>query len=431
MAKNDQVLQEFLEDLNSEATRSNYKWNLSKFLEWTGTQKTTIKTYASLSKARKNDIQSLLENYFGVLKKIKTGNSIPKYFTGIESFLDYYDVNYSNRKLHKKFKKLKKVKTGGKRAYSAEQIQLMIKYAKVRRNDALIKCFTSSGIREGAITTLQLKHMVPINDPNFGKCYLLIIYSGVEEEYVTFMTPEATLAFDDYLNERKLKGEKLTPESFAFIYEQSKFEREVNMNKKFDKYSPISVDLVRQIILAIVNYAKIDRVKIPGSTRYEIAEVHGLRKFYDTALNRAKVNYAGKDLPAISSNDIEKLMGHRNNLKGLYYDPENLDLFQEYKKAIPYLTIDAGMRKQEIVKEKEARIEELERIKDQELYLANKKIDELESKTEKIHLQKDEMKKYIDQKFERLLQSQENEKKHLEEQLKNKIKELESKLCQK
>jgi len=45
--------------------------------------------------------------------------------------------------------------------------------------------------------------------------------------------------------------------------------------------------------------------------------------------------------------------------------------------------------------------------------------------------QKDEMKKYIDQKFERLLQSQENEKKHLEVQLKNKIKELESKLCQK
>jgi hypothetical protein len=108
-----------------------------------------------------------------------------------------------------------------------------------------------------------------------------------------------------------------------------------------------------------------------------------------------------------------------------------MELFQEYKKAITYLTIDAGMRKQEIVKEKEARIEELERIKDQELYLANKKIDELESKTEKIHLQKDEMKKYIDQKFERLLQSQENEKKNMEEQLQNKIKELESKLYRK
>jgi len=167
--------------------------------------------------------------------------------------------------------------------------------------------------------------------------------------------------------------------------------------------------------LAIVNYAKIDRVKIPGSTRYEIAEVHGLRKFYDTALNRAKVNYAGKDLPAISSNDIEKLMGHRNNLKGLYYDPENMDLFQEYKKAIPYLTIDAGMRKQEIVKEKEARIEELERIKDQELYLAKKKIEELEVKTEEIELHKDELARQglENQKLEKRIEVQEKQIKEL------------------
>jgi len=393
MAKNDLVLQEFLEDLNSEATRTNYKWNLSKFLEWTSTQNTTIKSYASLSKAKRKDIQNLLEDYFGVLKKTKTGNSLPKYFTGIESFLDYFDVIYSSKKLHKKFKKLKKVKMGGKRAYSAEQLQLLIKYAKTRRNDALIKCISSSGIREGAIPILQLKHMIPIEDPDFGKCYLLIIYSGVEEEYVTFMTPEATNSFDDYLEERKSKGENLTPESFAFVYEQSKFEREINMTKTFDRYSPINEDIVRQIILTIVNYAKIDRVKIPGSARYEIAEVHGLRKFYDTALNRAKVKYAGKDLPAISSNDIEKLMGHRNNLKGLYYDPENMELFQEYKKAIPNLTIDSGMRKQELVKEKEVRIKELEKIKDQELYLANKKIDELQQKAEESELQKDAIKR--------------------------------------
>jgi len=53
-------------------------------------------------------------------------------------------------------------------------------------------------------------------------------------------------------------------------------------------------------------------------------------------------------IPAISQNDVEKLIGHKNGLKGLYYDPQDLSLFQEYKKAIPELTIGDIERVKEI-----------------------------------------------------------------------------------
>ena len=46
--------------------------------------------------------------------------------------------------------------------------------------------------------------------PDFGKCYAINGYAGEIEEYTTFLTPEATIALDKYLDKRRADGESIT-----------------------------------------------------------------------------------------------------------------------------------------------------------------------------------------------------------------------------
>ncbi len=367
---------DYINDLKSDATRSNYKRTLDQFITWTQTleKKNQFKSYSALSKTTKAKIQPLLESYIQFLSKEKNPNSVPKYLDGPKSFLNHHDIDYNNRRLRSKYPK--KRKPAGNEAYTLEQIQRLVENAGSKRNKALILCIASSGIREGGITNLKLRNVTDTED-----CKTLVVYEDETDEYITFMTPEASRVFEEYLEERKSHGEKFTDESFAFIHEKvahSNF-------KNYDKYKPITEVLIRQIMMPIINNAKIDRKKVPKSSRYRIAEVHGLRKFFATSLNRAKIEVGHMMIPAISENDIEKMMGHKNGLKGLYYDPQDLSLFQEYKKAIPDLTIGDIER----VKEENSRLEEerteLEKINLENSYLKSD-MDSIKSEMEKMKI---------------------------------------------
>ena len=329
--KTEKAFTDFLHDIRSDATKSNYTRTLNQFISWTQTleKKNQFKSYSALSKTTKAEIQPILESYIQFLSDEKYPNSVPKYLDGPKAFLSHHDIDYNNKRLRKKYPKKKK--PAGGEAYSIEQIQKLVDNAGSKRNKSLILCVASSGIRVGGIAGLRLRNIVDVED-----CKLIVVYENEEEEYVTFITPEARKAFEEYIEERKSHGEKITGESYAFIHEKvahSNF-------KNYDKYKPITEELIRQLMLPIIKNAKIDRKRVPGSSRYRIAEVHGFRKFFATAVNRAKIEVGHLEIPAISHNDIEKMLGHKNGLKGLYYDPQNLDLFKEFKKAIPELTID-------------------------------------------------------------------------------------------
>ena len=68
-----------------------------------------------------------------------------------------------------------------------------------------------------------------------------------------------------------------------------------------------------------------------GQRRYEVKIDHGFRKYFNTMMRRAKVNYLDK----------EDMMGHKVGLEKNYerYQEEDFEIFPEYQKAIPFLTI--------------------------------------------------------------------------------------------
>lgn len=129
----------------------------------------------------------------------------------------------------------------------------------------------TSGMKKSGLIGLRIKDLIPINDS-----YLINTNAGTPEEYTTFCTPKCKEMLDQYLKERKENGEKLTPKS-----------------KVFDN----------------------DGIEYSKCIEY--------RKAFVSKLSKSNV----------SSNDIEKLMGYKNGMKGLYYDPDDMYLFDEYKKA--------------------------------------------------------------------------------------------------
>ena len=70
----------------------------------------------------------------------------------------------------------------------------------------------------------------------------------------------------------------------------------------------------------------------PGKRRHEVQLAHGFRKYFNTMMRRAKVNYLDK----------EDMMGHNvGTWKGTMRDTKKkiFERFSEYQKAILLLTI--------------------------------------------------------------------------------------------
>jgi len=144
------------------------------------------------------------------------------------------------------------------------------------------------------------------------------------------------------LSWRKFNKEELTKESVLF-------KNYDNPNKKKDY---LTADSVRQTLTNLMKLAGIERKKTRN--RYDKAIVYGFRKRFNGIL---KMNNE------INSNIAEKLMAHKKGLDGNYLKPTREQCFEEFRKAIPELTISSEARDKAIIaklERKNSKIEELE-----------------------------------------------------------------------
>jgi integrase len=104
-----------------------------------------------------------------------------------------------------------------KASWSADEIKKVLRFVGSLRNIASILFLASSGCRVGALVDMRLKHLMEMP----LCCKAVTIYEGAREEYVTFLTPEASKALDDYFNERRKDGEQREPRSLASYRQDS------------------------------------------------------------------------------------------------------------------------------------------------------------------------------------------------------------------
>jgi hypothetical protein len=99
-------------------------------------------------------------------------------------------------------------------AYTREQIKKMLDYSDLRAKIPIL-FMASSGTRLGGFQGLTDSCLKPIHDEKTGKLLAahVIVYKGTEDEYDTFVSPEAFHAYEEYRNMRIKFGEKITKDS--------------------------------------------------------------------------------------------------------------------------------------------------------------------------------------------------------------------------
>ena len=117
----------FIQAIGSPITQKKYKYELDRFMKWTG-----VTDYDDLLKADEKSIQRNLEDYLIYLKDICTPNYIPSRMAPVELFYVMNDVNLNNKRLHKMYPT--RTKKGGYGAYTRENIQSMLLNTKEKEN---------------------------------------------------------------------------------------------------------------------------------------------------------------------------------------------------------------------------------------------------------------------------------------------------------
>jgi len=324
----------FEESIKSEETKKTYFFALEKFRKFA-----SVGNYDDLLKADEKSIQRLLEDFVIHLKGKISPNTFNTQLAPVFLFYQVNDVNINKIRIKKMFPA--KVKRSGYNAYSREDIQKMLNSTNSKRTKACIMIFASTGCRSGGLCDLKIKDVENYNDG----CKMVTFYSGDPSEYVTFLTPEASKSLDDYLDERIQNHERIQPESPL-------------IRENYQIGSVPAKPINRYMLESLIEITQKDgQRKKDVSGRYNTPITGGFRKFFNIVMKLRK------DCNLSLS---EKLMGHSVTvgLDNHYLPVTNEELFNEFRKTIPELSIDDAIRLEEEIKNKDDKIQELESNKD-------------------------------------------------------------------
>jgi hypothetical protein len=285
-----------------------------------------------------------------------TNGTLKNYWKPIKLLCDSGDVTINTKRITRGLPKVRRY--ANDRAPTIEEIQKICEYPD-RRIKTIVYVMTSSGIRLGAWEDLKWENIKPItkNGVTLAK---ITVYAGTEEEYDSFITPEAYNELKKWMDYRKDSGEEINEKSWVM--------RQLWNAKKGRKFGLVTVskklkeDGIRSLMEhALWGQGVRKKSQLTGN-RYEFQANHGFRKWFKTKC----------ELAGMKSIDVELLMGHSIGIGDAYYRITDDELLEEYLKAVDYLSINKIPIKTPLIGEKE-----IKRINDFQKSL--KQIDNLQS----------------------------------------------------
>ena len=331
--------------IKSPKTKQQYQTYLNDFLKYF-----LIKSHDKLIQIESKKLQEMIEDYV-IYHKNKgcSASLIAGKLAALKLFFSMNDILVNWDKVRKMLPEKKKLT--GDRAYSNEEIQILLKNTINLEYRSLINFMSASGVRVGCFEELKINDLEDM--PN--GCKSVRVYGDTIHEYYTFIHAEAVRSLDDYLESRKRGGEILTSDSWVFC-------------SPLDTSKPLPADTITSTMGRYVKKT-LGREKAQ-SGRYKIMSCHGLRKRFDTILK------SNKD---VNLSLAERLMGHSQTipLDNSYFKPVIEQLFEEYQKVISTLVIDDRYRMIEELKNKDKKIHELESDKDMRITMLESHVLEL------------------------------------------------------
>ena len=186
-------------------------------------------------------------------------STIRNLYKPIRLFCSVHDIELSWKKITDIIPTGRRV--ANDRAPTVEEVQCLIEYPD-RRIKPLVLTTCASGIRVGAWEYLRWKHIEPIirDGPNFK--YLkwdqfgdddrsrivaakITVYAGENEQYFSFITPEAFEVLDEWMRYRKSGGEDINGESWLMRQVWDTTTPKSTIKKSPDK---MSTDAIEQLI---------------------------------------------------------------------------------------------------------------------------------------------------------------------------------------
>jgi integrase len=294
------------------------------------------------------------------------------FICAITHFFEINDVILNKKKL-KKFKG-ENIAKFEYRAYNPDEIAKLISIMD-ERGKAMILLMTSSGMRVGALPDLKLKHLKKweIHASSYHVYQITVYANTPKDKYITFCTPEAAKAIDDYLEfrsrydhniNRDYDGNWIPGDYHLFIknFDKQKKQSEyfINLSIKSTLSSRgihyyVVDTLIEAGLRTKVEYVpntftrddknkKHDGLAIAAAAarhKNELHPCHSLRIFAVTNMQRSKVDKTIREM----------LIGHSTGLDSVYYKPQDEEILQEYLKAVDALTINNENKLKKEVKE--------------------------------------------------------------------------------
>jgi len=283
-----------------------------------------------------------------VERKEITAATLYNFVKALKLFCEMSDVPVSWKKITRGLPKVRRF--ADDRAPTIEEIRKMIEYPD-RRMKAIISTMVSSGIRLGAWDYLRWKDIKPIMKDGRTVAAKVTVYAGDEEEYFTFISPEAFYELEKWINYRQEAGEVI--DRITWVMRQLWNTKEGYYHGIVTEPIKLKSSGIKRLIERSLWTQGIRKKSDINRKRYEFQTDHGFRKWFKTRC----------ELSGMRSINIEKLMGHSVGISDSYYRATESELLEDYLKAIDLLTINEENRLQKKVESleiKKSRIDQLE-----------------------------------------------------------------------
>jgi len=347
--KTPRCLKLFLGTCKNKATRETYVNHLDAFLKHIG------KDYESFLMLSDSELNIILEDYvfFCSSNDRYAVSSIRGKFSAIDKFLVVNDRTMNKKKLMMFLPEQKKTT---QRAYTTEEIRLLLLACSNARQRAIVHLFTATGCRPEGMADLKMKD-IEFLAHDFTS---IVFYAGHFKEFQHFCHSEATDVINEYLDTRKQKGEELTPETYVFC----------KVNCIGDESGRMSGEGIGSVIEHLVKYSGIKRVK-QNKKRFDVPICNGFRNRFNTIIKMLSQKNT------ISYAIAEKFMDHNIRMEASYFFPTKLELLNEYKKAVLELMISKEAKLKIENENKQKQIEDLESDKDIQINKMQLQIDSM------------------------------------------------------
>lgn len=357
----------YLYAMKSPVTREKYQKRLEKFFDFLELEGNTIEeksiSFIKLSKVKDNSwifskvlqfMQALLDRFN---RKEITGSTIRNYLKSIKLYLDIADIQIAWKKISRGLPRARNYSDD--RIPTIEEIRTLLAYPD-RRLKGLIYTMSSSGIRLGAWDYLRWGHIRPIKKDGEIVAAKIIVYSGEEEEYYSFISKQAYETLSEWIQFREISGEIIDENSWLMrdLWDTQDIQgKGKGLVSKPNKLTSIGIKkLVNRAIWAQGLRKKLEN----GKKRHPFQAIHCYRKWYKTRC----------EMGGMKPINIEMLLSHSVGISNSYYKPTENELLEDYLRVCDSLLID----KEEEKTLKELRINE-QKNKD-EVYLIKGKLRE-------------------------------------------------------